>query len=327
MTKIAIIGAGLAGLTAAHDLKEHANVTLYEKSRGVGGRLATRRAEPFSFDHGAQFFKARSKAFVDFIDPMIQDGTVQRWDARFAEIEGSTLVNSKQWGEAPPHYVGAPSMNAVGKYLGADLDIRFETRITSMQWSHDQWHLQDERGETLAPCDWVLSTLPAQQAFDLLPPTLPFRAALASVQMRGCFSLMLGFGDALPIEFDAALVRERDISWISLNSSKPGRPEACSLLVHSTNLWADAHIEDDRDWVTDYLCDQTSEVIGYDVHSAQHKAVHGWRYANIGRQTGATHFLHADQRVGLCGDWLVQGRVEAAFKSGRALADSLKEII
>ena len=137
-------------------------------------------------------------------------------------------------------------MNAVGKYLGADLDIRFETRIASMQWSHDQWHLQDERGETLAPCDWVLSTLPAQQAFDLLPPTLPFRAALASIQMRGCFSLMLGFGDALPIEFDAALVRERDISWISLNSSKPGRPEACSLLVHSTNLWADAHIEDDE---------------------------------------------------------------------------------
>ena len=93
------------------------------------------------------------------------------------------------------------------------------------------------------------------------------------------------------------------------------------------SLWADAHIEDDRDWVTDYLCDQTSEVIGYDVHSAQHKAVHGWRYANISKQTGATHFLHADQRVGLCGDWLVQGRVEAAFKSGRALADSLKEII
>ena len=101
MTKIAIIGAGLLGLTAAHDLKEHANVTLYEKSRGVGGRLATRRAEPFSFDHGAQFFKARSKAFVDFIDPMIQDGTVQRWDARFAEIEGSTLPTLNSGAKRP----------------------------------------------------------------------------------------------------------------------------------------------------------------------------------------------------------------------------------
>lgn len=327
MTKIAIIGAGLAGLTAAHDLKECASVTLYEKSRGVGGRLATRRAEPYAFDHGAQFFKVRSKAFMQFIDPMIQDGIIQRWDARFAEIEGSALVDRRQWGEDPPHYVGVPGMNAVGKHLSADLNIRFETRITSMHRSHNQWHLQDERGEVVDDCDWVISTIPAQQASDLLPPTLPSHTGLSSVKMHGCFSLMLGFGDALPIEFDAALVRGKDISWISLNSSKPGRPAACSLLVHSTNLWADAHIEDDRDGVMEYLCDQTSEVIGHDVHSAHHKAVHSWRYANIGRQTGATHFLHADQRIGICGDWLLQGRVEAAFKSGRALANSLKETL
>ena len=83
------------------------------------------------------------------------------------------------------------------------------------------------------PCDWVLSTLPAQQAFDLLPPTLPSVRRLPQAQMRGCFSFMLGFGDALPIEFDAALVRERDISWISLNSSKPEgpKPASCSCTL------------------------------------------------------------------------------------------------
>ena len=177
MTKIAIIGAGLAGLTAAHDLKEHASVTLYEKSRGVGGRLATRRAEPFAFDHGAQFFKARQGVYGLYRSHDRRTRVLRKLKA----APWSTLNSGRR-----PHYVGAPA-SAVGKYLGADLDIHFETRITSMQWSHEQWHLQDERGETPAPYDWVLSTLPAQQAFDLLPPTLLPMRRLAS-KMRGCFS-------------------------------------------------------------------------------------------------------------------------------------------
>lgn len=327
MTKLAIIGAGLAGLTAARRLKQHANVTLFEKSRGVSGRLSTRRADPYAFDHGAQFFKVRSDAFRACIDPMLQEGIVQRWDARFAEIEDTTIVKKRQWDEEFPHYVGVPGMSAIGKHLGQGLDIRLGTRVVSTQRTGRQWELKDEQGLSLGAYDWLVSSLPAQQASDLLPPSLPFHSALSATKMRGCFALMLGFALPIPIEFDAALIRGRDISWMSLNSSKPGRARACSVLVHSTNEWADAHVEYNRDWIMDHLCEQTSAVIGFDVGNAPHKSVHGWRFANIEKQAGPTHFLSLDQQIGVCGDWLIQGRVEAAFTSGLAMADSLLETL
>ncbi len=327
MINIAIIGAGLAGLTAAHRLKRCAEVTLFEKSRGVSGRLSTRRADPYAFDHGAQFFKVRSNAFRACIDPMLREGTVQRWDARFVEIDGTTIVKRRQWDEEFPHYVGVPGMSAIGKHLSQDLDIRLDTRVLSAQRTRDRWTLLNDQGISLGTYDWVISSVPARQAFDLLPPSLPFHSALSAPHMRGCFALMLGFDCPVSVEFDAALVRGRDISWISLNSSKPGRNRACCLLVHSTNEWADEHIEGDREWAMDYLCAQTSDVIGLDVGKAPHKALHAWRFANIERQAGPTHFISPDQQVGACGDWLIQGRVEAAFTSGLAMADSLLETL
>ena len=141
--------------------------------------------------------------------------------------------------------------------------------------------------------------------------------------MKGCFSLMLGFDHVLPLEFDAALVRDENISWISINSSKPGRNEEYCLLVHSTNNWADEHIDDDRDHVMEHLCQNTSEVIGHDVSDADHKAIHGWRYANIEKQESETHFIDADESIGVCGDWFIQGRVEAAFTSGFDLTNKV----
>jgi predicted NAD/FAD-dependent oxidoreductase len=65
--RIAIIGAGMSGLTLANRLSKIAEVVLFEKSRGVGGRMSTRQADPFTFDHGAQFFTVRDKRFSVFI--------------------------------------------------------------------------------------------------------------------------------------------------------------------------------------------------------------------------------------------------------------------
>lgn len=327
MKKIAIIGAGLAGLTAANILKEHSDITLFEKARGVSGRMATRWAEPYFFDHGAQFFKADSEHFKHFISPMITKGIIDLWHGRFVEFEHQKIINRRQWDEQQAHYVGVPGMNAIGKYLSQGLKVKLETRVKSVVKNNQQWMMHDEHGNTLGNYDWVILAIPAEQAAELLPHSVSFYKKVNAIKMQACFSLMLGFKNPLPLEFDAALVGGEDISWISANHSKPGRNKAYSLLIHSSNRWADQHIDDNRDEVLQYLCEKTSEIIGHDLNKADHKAIHGWRFANIAKQNSPHYLLDTQEKIGVCGDWLIQGRVEAAFTSGFEIAELIKSIL
>ena len=109
--KIAIIGAGIAGLTTAKMLRDIAEVTVYEKSRGAGGRICTRYTDSFDFDHGAQFFIAKTSQFKEFLNPLIQSSVVKSWNARFVEIKKNQIINQRQWNDDFPHYVGAPTMS------------------------------------------------------------------------------------------------------------------------------------------------------------------------------------------------------------------------
>ena len=326
MTSIAIIGSGIAALTAARQLNDVADVTLFEKSRGVGGRMATRRAEPYNFDHGAQFFTAKTPAFQEFLAPLEAVGIIQHWGARFAEIDNGKIISQRVWDDQLPHYVGTPAMNAVGKYISDGLKFVLGTHISGIEHT-DKWCLWDDHGQNVGEFDWVISTVPAGQSIDILPPSVSFYPEIETIKMEACFSLMLGFEEALPLAFDAAHVAGADISWISVNSSKPGRSNDFSLLVHSTNLWANEHLHDARETVLAYLCQQTSETIGYDVSNAAHQAVHGWHFANLEKQVGPTFYLDANAQIAACGDWCIQGRVEAAFASGQSLATEILRVL
>ena len=324
MTNIAIIGAGLAGLTVANYLRHQARVTLFDKARGVSGRMSTRRAYSYYFDHGAQFFTVRHPAFQSFIQPMIDQGIIQPWHARFVEIDNRQITNRRDWATNQPHYVGVPSMNAIGKYLSRGLQVELKTRVASIEGNGNLWTLRDHQGNQLGDFDWVVLAMPARQVCDILPASLGFYSKVQAVTMKACFSLMLGFDKTLPLSFDAALVRGDDISWISVDNSKPGRDNRFRLLVHATNQWADDHIDDPSDRVRDYLCDVVTQVINYDVSQASYMSVHRWRYANINKQqVDNTYFLDRANQIAACGDWFIKGRVEAAFTSGYDLANDL----
>ena len=327
MKNIAIVGAGLSGLTLAHQLKESANVTLFEKSLGAGGRMATRRADPFYFDHGAQFFKAQSPSFQKLIDPWLASGLIARWDARFVEIDQNQIRQSLLWDNFYPRYVGVPHMNSVAQALSQGLKLHLNTRVAQLHRQENGWRLFDDQGSELGDFDWVVCAIPVAQAKALIPQPCDLWHAIASIEMNACFSLMLGFDQPLSLPFDAAVVRNADISWISVNSSKPRRNSSFTLLVNSTNEWAKEHIDDDRDAVIAHLCQATSQTIGLSVEHAIHKVVHGWRYANIGKQNTPGYLLDAEQQLALCGDWLIQGRVNAAFDSGLALSDALRPLV
>ena len=326
MTKIAIIGAGISGLTAASILQDYAHITLFEKSLGPGGRMATRNADPYYFDHGAQFFKARTEEFQSFIQPMIDQGVIARWDARFVEIVNGEINFSSQWTDEFPHYVGVPGMNAIGRHLAREQQVHYSHQVTTLK-RETRWLLHTNQQKSQEQFDWVISTLPAQQTYQLLPECIPFKQSINTQSMKACFSLMLGFDRPLELGFDAALVRGHDISWISMNSSKPGRTAPFCILVHSSNDWANKHLHDDKDAVLKYLHEQTSSILDINITDANHKVIHGWMYANVDKQAGDGFLIDKEQHIAACGDWLTHGRVEAAFLSAYQLANRMKELL
>lgn len=324
MTRIAIIGAGLSGLSLASRLQTQAEVLIFEKSRGPGGRMATRYADPYRFDHGTQFFTAKSDEFQRAVAALEQTGAVAAWNARFAECQRGTITAQRQWDHDYPHYVGTPGMNAVGKQLAQGLDICYD-KVTSITRSGDCWEVNTD--SSTAQFDWVVVTTPPAQALQLMPPDFRSRAQLETKQMRACYALMLGFTQPLAMPWDAALVRDADISWVSVNSSKPGRADAFTLVAHATNAWADAHLDDDPDTVIEHLLGELTEVVGRDLRQADHVGLQRWKYANIDRQGGADFFLDTPNRLCACGDWCIRGRVEAAFLSASRAADAIARLL
>jgi predicted NAD/FAD-dependent oxidoreductase len=325
MTKVAVIGAGLSGLVVARQLQAVADVTVFEKSRGVGGRMATRYAGDFEFDRGAQFFTARTKGFRSFLQPLLDKGIVAPWQAQFAEFDRDNMTTLRAWADDYPHFVGAPRMNSIGKALSADLNVVFETAITAIARDSNGWTVSDGAGSRSGPFDWLVVSSPAPQTAALTATFPELVAYCGERQMLGCFALMLGFSEPVNLQWQAALVHNADISWMSVNNSKPFRDNPFALVVHSTNAWADAHMEDDIELVQEHLLDEVSLVAGKDMRSAAHREVHRWRYANIARQAGPSYYLDEHNRLAACGDWCVLGRIEAAFTSANDLAGSLVE--
>jgi predicted NAD/FAD-dependent oxidoreductase len=144
--------------------------------------------------------------------------------------------------------------------------------------------------------------------------------------MQGCFALMLGFSVPLSLDFDAAHVTQSDISWIAVNSHKPERKSEFSLLVHSSADYADAHIEDDPQSVTQHLVNELSRVISQKLETPVHQALHRWRYAsNQYRKAAEQVYVDHDRKLAACGDWCEGGRVEGAFTSAFRLVSALEK--
>ena len=324
--KIAIIGAGIAGLTIASKLKNFTDITIFDKSRGAGGRICTRYAEPYVFDHGAQFFIARTSKFKNFIQPMIEAGVIQSWNAKFVELKKNKIISSRQWSSEYPHYVGSPSMSSIGKYLSQDLNLVLNTEVKP-QKQGDHWKIHSANKQDFGTYDWVISTAPAIQSAVLFPEQFEYRETLLKRKMMGCYSLMLGFNSSLDNDWGAALVSDADISWVSVNSSKPGRNGNYTLLVHSTNLWAEENINQEKDAVIEHLMSETSKIIGKKVYDANHIDLHRWKYANIKKQDVESPFIDENNQIAACGDWCIKGRIESAFLSGFDLAHEMRSLI
>jgi len=334
-SSIAVVGAGIAGLACAMTLAESGQrVTLFDKGRSPGGRVATRRGSRHgdahstaSFDHGAQFATARGDGFAAVLESLQAEGIVAPWPA--AQRETDTA------------YVGVPGMSALPRALAERL-IRQGVTINTerhVAWLHEGGALRHLPAAEAAPgsthasggtlsekFDAVLLAAPAPQAIPLLL-TRGHRYAerLANVAIAPCWAVMASFAAPVPAA-DVIRPASGPLVWIARNSNRPGHnalPDA--WVLHAGAFWSRTHLDDTADSVIDTLMAAFSDAAGVALPVPTYVAAHRWRYALVETPLGQEYLWDRSARIGVCGDWCLGARVEAAYDSGVALARAVLE--
>ena len=337
---IAVIGAGIAGMACARTLVQAGQqVTLFEKSRGAGGRMSTRNSEFGGFDHGAQYFTVRDARFEKALS--INPALVRRWSAntvRILDEAGRVVASSLPPKEA--HWVAAPGMSALvkewAKPLMANGQLHFETQVTRIQTdllSPKRWQLQTEGpGATTSVhsgFDAVIMAMPSVQAQALLLSSQiakPMMGEIAKVSVAPCWTLMLAFPQAaqpklphLGPQWNAARSTHHRIAWLARESSKPGRGPIERWTVQASPEWSQRHLEDDAERVKAKLLKAFTEVTGIRAEPP-FAEVHRWRFAQTTEPLGKSYLWDAKLGIGACGDWCLGHRVEDGFVSGLEVA-------
>lgn len=323
---IAVIGAGIAGLNLANLLSNIADVVVFEKSDKVGGRIATHNALDFSFDHGAQFFTAKSLVFKEFIKVLETHGVVAQWHANFAELDPSGVIKQRLWDEEFPHYVGTPSMSAIGNYLAKDIDVRFNELVIQIKRINSKWFLDTTSCE-YGPFDWVIVCTPARQAYDILPESFNAKVCLKDVTMQPCFTLMLGYKTHKSFKWDAGFVSGSILSWVSINSSKPERDQLLTIVAMSKNDWAYENFDKEDSFILAKMLPELERIADMSLNDAHYIKIKKWKYANAFKKEVPLELIDFNMQLACCGDWCVSGRIESAFISSLQIVNKLRSVI
>ncbi len=330
--RVAVIGAGVSGLIAARTLLDSGfEVSVFEKSRGMGGRAATRRAEPkLAFDHGAQYFTAYDPKFRQVVDAWIEQGVAAPWLAPLVQI-GPAGVAAKT--DQPERFVFVPGMSAIGRHLGKDVPVRGDLRIARLEPLADGCELIDTAGQSQGRFDYAVVAVPSTQAADLLGEH-PLAAEARAVPMTPCWAAMAAFERRIDATWDGAFLHDSPLAWVARNSAKPGRdPSVDCWVLQATADWTTAHLDLPKDEAARRLLDafaaavHQSRAAGYGDVSAGgslpptiHLDAHRWMFSATPLTLDRLCLWDAAGRVALCGDWLAGGRVEGAYRSGVAAA-------
>lgn len=321
MDNIAILGSGMAAATLFARLSEvglSGAVELFDKSRGIGGRMATRYTDTRQFDHGASFFTARTPSFQAFLADLTKAGTVAAWEPDVTTLSPGGRPYKRPWFE--PHYVAMPRMNGLCKYLLADATTHTGTEIRKVERRGNRNWLVSTDEQRFGPFDWVISTAPA-------PQTIRIFASAASpdfdsVTFDPCIALMASINPSPT--FDAAVVKDSPIEWIAMTDSKPGRQCQPSLVAHASPGWSLEHLETDPASLVPALIEAIAALPGIDAAAIMDATAHRWRFARPGTPLGQSFWADSDQRLAACGDWCLGRTVEDAYTSANELARFLR---
>lgn len=332
--RVAIIGAGIAGATCARLLCDAGfEVEVFDKSRGVGGRMSTRRSEwtdcdglvhTAHFDHGVPGFSAYSPDFIDFVKQAHEKGVVACWRPRMFSDQDHINPETELW-------VATPNMSAWCRDLLSDSKVTFACNIHSIKRSASGWTLQCAEETIIKTFDAVIIAIPPLQAAALLKPHRPDWADHAQTLVQQPHWILMAVTNEGSPALNWELYRPASgpLSLIIRNDAKPQRQQTAGLInwvIHASHEWSQQHLESSKAYVEATLKASFSDTLGYPLNW-HHVSVHRWRYASdlVAKDTlcPELHLWQPELGLGVCGDAWGRGGVEGAWSSANALAARL----
>jgi renalase len=309
-----VVGAGLAGLSAAGRLAQAGHqVTVCDKGRGPGGRMATRRIGAATFDHGAQFFTVRDEKLAALVSTWTDEGVVYEWCRGFASPA-----------DGYPRYAVRGGMNALPKHLAGPLDVRCDSLVFAVYRASGAgggWEVLLDDGSRHR-CDGLVMTCPVPQSFSLLVTAevdLPAPLVRTDYDRTLCLLAVLDRPSAVPPP--GGLQGVADVTFVGDNQAK-GVSAVPALTVHADPAWSAAWWSRDRAEAAAALLRLAAPFVG-SATVVDHQ-VKRWRFATPQSIWPEPCWLAATPApLALAGDAFDGPRVEGAILSGLAAADAL----
>jgi renalase len=340
MDTIAVIGAGIAGLTVTADLAAlgHA-VALFDKSHGPGGRCATRRSAIGDFDHGAPGFCTTTAAFRAQVSVWQHAGWV------CSDIAGASVATGSVAQQATSPLYGVPSMNMLARCLAAQLPAHVTLHTDCQVAAIDPdaavgaWRLRLSNGVTHpGRFGAVVVAVPAEQAAALLVPDAALAEKMRHTRSDPCWTVMVAWAQPLPVPLTTR-INGGDCGTLSMarcDDLRTGRTAAegvaCRWVLHATPQWTVDHLEAPPETVAAKLLRAFERELGASLPAPTHAVAHRWRYAQVVTPCREPCGWNATLRLGACGDaWHAHGDLEStmpdgierAWLSGRALSQQV----
>jgi hypothetical protein len=325
--RVAVIGAGIAGLACARTLAERgAKVTVFEKNRWPGGRAATRQTEFGRFDLGAQYLTAHSHAFESTIARWESAGVLQRWAARVIALDGDITSDKTA---STTRFVGTEGILSLGRHLAQGIEVRLDLLVDAVTVHGRRWSVLDEAGRLPSPggFDAVVIAVPSVPARRLLTAAPRLLQQVRVVEWSPCWSVQLVLDARSGFDFGGAFVNDHPaLAWAARENSKPGRGPgtAEAWVLHATPRWSRLHLNLPSEEVASLLAQAFAERFNFGFRPV-HLAAYRWLHAAPNNPLSEGFLWDPALRIGVAGDWCYGPRIEGAYQSGLELGEAIAQ--
>lgn len=337
---IGVIGAGISGLVAARKLALAGHdVIVFEKSKGFGGRLATRYSgddKKIKFDHGSPHISGKDPRFLEFIEELDSKGIIKKWCNGFHYWNGEKLYDQHPERLKTPYYFAPEGMNSIGRYLSRWVDVRLNSRVIGMTYLGDKkgkkspWMLNFESSDTFE-VDAIILATPAVQTYGLIENSqdeIIFKRIIKEIDeiaYNPKYSLMLTYNQQDIPEWKGISCNDDTIHWIANESSKRDNDGKLTLICHSKGPFTQNHLfkGSPEETVRSEMVLALRKIIGDWAGNFDDSDMRLWRYSQ------PRTFLNQDYvdtgnpnaPVAIVGDYLKGSTTEQAYISGLELAN------